>query len=122
MITGFVTPFREAVVSVKIQGAQGTEQQIDAVIDTGYNGALTLPLPMIRTLGLPWRRRGRALLADGRDIIFDTYEATLLWDGQPCRVAVDAAAADPLVGMALLQGFELTMQVVDGGHVTIESL
>ena len=122
MITGFVTPFREAVIPVTIQGAQGTEQQIDAVIDTGYNGALTLPLSVIRTLGLPWRRRGRALLADGRDIIFDTYEATLLWDGQPRRVAVDAAAADPLVGMALLQGFELTMQVEDGGQVTIQSL
>ena len=33
----------------------------------------------------------------------------------PRRVAVDAAAADPLVGMALLQGSELTMQVEDGG-------
>lgn len=122
MITGIVTSFREAVISLIVQGEEGTEQQIDAVIDTGYNGALALSLARIEELRLPWRRRGRALLADGRETIFDTYETTVLWDGQPRRIAIDAVEADPLVGMALLQGYELTMQVVKGGHVTIRAI
>ena len=122
MITGTVTAFKEAVIPLRVQGEAGTEQQIDAVIDTGYNGALTLPLALIEECGLPWRRRGRALLADGGEIIFDTYEATVIWDGQPRRIAVDAAEADPLVGMTLLQGYELTMHVVEGGDVIIRAI
>jgi predicted aspartyl protease len=71
---------------------------------------------------LPWRRRGRALLADGTESVFDIYEATVVWDGRPRRVAVDAADIEPLVGMRLLNGYELTMQVVVGGQVRITAL
>jgi len=98
------------------------ERQISAVIDTGYNGALTLPLTIIEELGMPWRRRGRALLADGGETIFDTYEATVVWDGRACRVAIDATESDPLVGMSLLHGYEMRIQVVEGGDVTIQAL
>jgi clan AA aspartic protease len=122
MITGQVTAFKEAVLSLRLQGDGGMERQISAVIDTGYNGGLTLPITMIEELGLPWRGRGRALLADGRESIFDMYEAIVIWDGRPCRVAIDAAESDPLVGMSLLQGYEMRIQVVEGGNVTIQAL
>ena len=98
------------------------ERQVSAMIDTGYNGALTLPLTIIEDLGMPWRRRGRALLADGRETVFDTYEATVIWDQRPRRVAIDATESDPLVGMSLLQGYEIRIQVVAGGDVTIVAL
>jgi len=42
--------------------------------------------------------------------VFDIYEATVLWDGTACRVAVDEVDVMPLVGMALLYGYELTVQ------------
>ncbi len=37
------------------------------------------------------------------------------------RVAfmVDAADTEPLVGMALMYGYELNVQIVDGGAVTL---
>ena len=95
---------------------------IEAVIDTGFDGALFLPPADITALGLPWRRRGRALLADGTTSLFDIYEATVLWDGAPHRVAVDAADIDPRVGMRLLDGYELTVQVIMGGQVLIKAL
>ena len=67
MITGIVTVEREAVISLTIRGSKGQEHEIEAVIDTGFDGSLTLPPALITALELPWRRRGRALLADGNE-------------------------------------------------------
>jgi clan AA aspartic protease len=122
MITGVVNAFGEAIIHLQIRGELGGERQIDALIDTGFTGMLTLPPSLIEELGLFWQRRGRALLADGSETVFDIYEATIIWDGTPCRVAVDAVDADPLVGMSLLQGYEMTMQIVEGGRVVIQSI
>ena len=39
-----------------------------------FDGWLTLPAETIERLELQWRRRGRALLADGSECVFDIYE------------------------------------------------
>ena len=122
MITGVVTSFYQATIRLIVRGPMGQAQEIEAVIDTGFDGALSLPLADITALGLPWRHRGRALLADCSESLFDVYEATVLWDGAPRRVAVDAADIDPLVGMRLLDGYELTVQAIVGGQVLIKAL
>ena len=122
MITGVVTVAREAVISLTVRGPNGQEQEIEAVIDTGFDGSLTLPSELIAALGLPWRRRGRALLADGNESVFEIYEATVIWDGTARRVSVDEVDVMPLVGMALLYGYELTVQIVEGGRVVLKPL
>jgi clan AA aspartic protease len=122
MITGTVSAFREAIIRLVVRGPQGQEQQIEAVIDTGFNGSLTLPSALVSMLALPFRRRGRAQLADGSSSLFDIFEATVVWDGQPRRVSVDAVETDPLVGMGLLYGYELMVQAIDGGSVSIQAL
>lgn len=53
----------QATIRLTVLGPTGQAQEIDAVIDTGFDGTLTLPSADIIALGLPWRRRGRALLA-----------------------------------------------------------
>ena len=122
MITGIVTASREALIALTVRGPAGQEHEIQAVIDTGFDGSLPLPSGLITTLGLKWRRRGRALLADGNEGVFDIYEAIVVWDGQPRRVAVDAADVIPLVGMSLLYGYELMVQIVEGGSVFIKAI
>lgn len=122
MINGRVTVYREAVISLSVKGLEDQYREIDAVIDTGFNGFLTLPASLIQELGLVWRRRGRAMLADGSESLFDIYEATITWDGRPRRIAVDEVNSDPLIGMSLLYGYELTVQVIDGGRVVINPL
>jgi predicted aspartyl protease len=81
-----------------------------------------LPPALIEKLDLPWRKRGRLIMADGGDALFDIYEATIAWDGRPRRIAVDAVDVDPLVGMALLDGHVLTVEVVKDGKVRINAL
>ncbi len=122
MITGSINSFREAIIRVVLRGAQGQEEQIEAIIDTGFNGALSLPHTLISRLGYQFRRRGRALLADGGESIFDIYEGTIIWDTSLQRVAIDSAETDPLVGMSMLHGYELNVQVIDHGSVTIKRL
>jgi hypothetical protein len=45
----------EARVRVKLKGRRGREQEIEAIIDSGYTGALTLRPALINRLGLRWR-------------------------------------------------------------------
>ena len=122
MITGNVSVYREPVISVTVGGPSGASNKIDAIVDTGFSGFLTLPAQVIQGLGLAWRRRGRAMLADGSDSLFDIFEGTVLWNRTFRRIAVDEAECHPLVGMALLQGHELTVHAVVGGPVAIRPM
>jgi clan AA aspartic protease len=122
MIAGRINLHREAIVRLPVQSLRGREQAIEAVIDTGFNGYLTLPPDLVAGLGLPFRRNGRAVLGDGSEITFDIHEAIILWDGRLRRIAVDVADTDPLLGMGLLYGYELNLQVIEGGDASIRSL
>ncbi len=121
MITGVVTADRQVVIPLTVRGPTGQEQEIEAIIDTGFDGWLSLPSSLIALLGLVWRQRGRALLADGSEGVFDIYEGTVYWDGQARRIPVHETETTPLVGMSLLEGYELTVDVRPRGNVIIRA-
>jgi clan AA aspartic protease len=121
MITGVVRS-GEACIRLKVMGLRGLEEEVDAVIDTGYSSALTLPPAIVSRLNLRWQTVDRATLADGEVCIFDVYEAQIAWDGRVRRILVDEADTEPLVGMKLLRGHELRIQVRSRGKVTIKRL
>ena len=95
MITGVVTNDRQAVIHLTVRGPAGQEQEIEAIIDTGFDGWLSLPSSLV---------------------------ATVDWDGEAKRVPVDEAETVPLVGMSLLEGYELIVQAQPGGNVTVRAL
>ena len=121
MITGLVKS-DEGRIRLKVIGLRGRERVVNAVVDTGYTAALTLPHAWIAALGLRWRSIDRATLADGSESVFDVFEAKIVWDGKVRRILVDEAETDPLVGMRLLKGHELKMQIRARGKVTIKRL
>ena len=120
MMTGVVNAALEATIRLAVQGPSGQAHQIEAVIDTGFSGFLTLPPALVTALRAAWLGRQPGLLADGSVQIFDVYATTVLWDGQPRTVETEGVDAQPLIGMALLQGCDLRIQVANGGRVTIE--
>jgi clan AA aspartic protease len=122
MITGAVNANREAIIRLSVLDAHDQRQVIDAVVDTGFNGSLTLPPIMITSLGLIWRSRGSAILANGSMEECDIYAGVVVWDGEPCSILIEAADTDPLVGMSLIYGYELLIQAIDGGTVTLSRL
>jgi clan AA aspartic protease len=121
MISGIVSA-REGRVRLKVRGLRRQEREIDAVIDTGYTGWLTLPSTVAAALKLRQQGFGRGLLADGSQTVFEIYEATVIWDRSARRIPIIVADAVPLLGMALLNGYELKMQIRAGGKVTIKRM
>ena len=121
MILGVVNATYEPVVTLALQGPSGRTREIEAVVDTGFSGFLTVTPELATELGLEFRNFGRAILADGREVSFPYYDVTAVWDGQ--RISIEAEAADtaPLVGMRLLDGHSLYMEVQDGGRVVIQA-
>jgi len=99
--------------------ADGSEHELEPILDTGFNGSLTLTSAVIAGLGVPWRGRSLVTLANGATDYCDLFAVTVIWDGSPRAILVEAAETDPLIGMAMLRGYELRIQVWDGGQVMI---
>ena len=121
MIEGVVNAAYEPIVNLNVQGPTGQASEIEAVIDTGFTGFLTVTPALVAELGLRYLSRGWASLADGSEVPFDVYDVTVLWDGRLVRVEADAADTTPLVGMRLLDSHNLNIDVKNGGRVIIQA-
>lgn len=122
MIEGVVNSAYEAVILLSLRGPAGQAQKVEAVIDTGFTGFMTLPPSLVAQLGLVFMGTSEATLADGSEVTFDAYDVTVLWEGQPRDVLIDEADTTPLVGMLLLDRHNLNIDVENGGRVLIEAI
>jgi clan AA aspartic protease len=122
MIRGAVNARDQAVVRLRVRGPTGAETDIDAMVDTGFNGSLTLPDGVIATLGLARVSGGQALLADGSVRQVEIYAAEVEWVSGWVPVLVSTVGDEPVVGMHLMAGHELRIDVVRGGAVKITQL
>ncbi|WP_103669548.1 clan AA aspartic protease [Pseudanabaena sp. BC1403] len=120
MIQGVVNQSCEATIPLVIINEKRQTKLVDAVIDTGYTGYLSLPSEIISALDLPWTGVDRGTLGDGSEVTFEVYAATVIWDGQYRNIPVNEAETDPLVGMSLLYGYDLRIRAIVGGKVTID--
>ena len=120
MIQGQVTAHKQAAVPLQLVDQSGLLVDLQAFVDTGFSGFLTLPLGLITVLQFPYDRSSRFTLGDNSEIEAHLYTGKLLWDGPEREVAVLAAEGTPLVGMSLLEGYRLFVDVIAGGEVRIE--
>jgi clan AA aspartic protease len=122
MMNGIVDQNCEATLRLVVSNESKQRQIIDAVIDTGFTGFLTLPLTVINSLNLRLYSREEGTLGHGSTCIFDVYSGLVIWDGEYRYVDVNAAETDPLVGMSLLYGYRMQLDAIEGGIVVIQSL
>jgi hypothetical protein len=54
--------------------------------------------------------------------MLDVFDAIVSWDGADRSIQVLGMDGAPLIGMALLDGQEVHLQVVAGGSVIIEQI
>ena len=123
MIAGIVVEIEgdlHPMIEISLWGSDGRLYSYEATVDTGFTGALTLPLRFINRIGLASGGTRNAFLADGRSEELDCYYANVLWHSRAERVVLYQSEAAPLVGMDLLRDSRLTVDAWDGGAVTIE--
>lgn len=112
----------EPVVPLTMFSANGRVVNLEAVVDTGFNGEIILPTELIRRLGYRYVGTAGGVLADGSGSEMDYCSGSLSWHGEKLEVVVLAGEGAPLVGMGLLEGSRLTVDAVPGGEVVIEFL
>jgi len=122
MLTGHVTPAREAVVQIEVHGPIGTSTSIDGTIDTGFDGELTLPPFVVSELELAFAGGALATLADGTTASLDLFVAAVEWHGARRQVLVVQTDGGALLGMTMLDGSRLVVDVTEGGRVVIQEL
>lgn len=93
--------------------------RLEFVVDTGFEGALTLPPDAVAALGLPLIQEISANLADDSAVKTNIHSATILWNGEEIKVAVLAMGRRPLLGTALLSKKRLCADFEENGNVAV---
>lgn len=119
---GIVDQNCEATIQLVVGNVDSQRQMIDAVIDTGFTGFLTLPSSVLADLNLRAYRREEGILGDGSTCVFDVYRGLVIWDGELRRIDINESDTEPLVGMSLLYGYRMQLDAIEGGTVTIQAL
>ena len=122
MIRGRVGPGRRAFVEIVLTGNQGQSLSIDAILDTGFEGYITLPPDVVSSISLATLAPSTYELADGQSVQFNTYLAMVSWHDRPRMVLALESNGVPLLGAAMLWGSRVTLDMEDGGGVSIEEL
>ena len=84
--------------------------EVPALVDTGFNGALMLSLPIALQIGLRLSNMVQVELADGSIKKEFVFEAKVVFDGETRPVEILLTSSEEhLLGTALLRDRSLTM-------------
>jgi clan AA aspartic protease len=96
---------------------------IEFVIDTGFDGHLSLPPHIVRQLDAVYVLNRTVRNADGVESEKRMHRLQIEWSGKRRPVYVLELDNDsPLLGVELLAGHNVALEMTDGGEVTIEPL
>ncbi|MBC8142452.1 MAG: clan AA aspartic protease [Armatimonadetes bacterium] len=121
MITGEVFYRCEAILRLTVKHpSESAKADLEAVIDSGFSDALLIEESLAVSLNLPVLQAVPYRLGDGSRTFMNRYLLTLFWNGKDQSVIATApVGGGTLVGMKLLYGYSLTIDVVDGGAVRL---
>jgi len=122
MIDGHVDDSIEPILTLSVKGSTDRVFRVSFVVDTGFSGELSLPSKLVQDLDLEWIDTDFAVLADGSVAEYDAFRGHVEWDGVWIRTVVDQADTAPLLGTALLRGYELTAQMRPHGRLSLKKL
>jgi clan AA aspartic protease len=120
MIRGHVNAAKQPVIPLQLLGPNRQSREVEALVDTGFDGLLAVPPDIVAALQLPYGMTRSYELGDGGKVEFDLHRITILWDSREVEVEAVVTTGGVLVGMSLLRGFQLFVDVVEGGEVLIQ--
>jgi clan AA aspartic protease len=82
-----------------------TGEELDLIVDSGFNGEVVLPKLLINQLGLPSDGTMFSRLADGSVVETEVHIGEIIWFGQILEVRIQATDShEGLLGTELFQG------------------
>ena len=121
MINGTVVGL-QARMSIFLYPPRRAEVDIECVVDTGFEGFLTLPPAVIAELALPYVAPIDANLADNSRIVTNVHQGIIFWNGVEKVIPVLAMGRRPLIGTALLEDYHLGIDFCEGGTVLVDDI
>ncbi|PSQ80583.1 MAG: clan AA aspartic protease [Bacteroidetes bacterium QS_1_65_9] len=118
MIIGHVGVDGEAIIPLSVKGTANKKRDVDAVLDTGFNGFLALPPRLIEDLQLKHLGQETLVLASGARSYPHKYEATITF-GKKLQPVEVIEAGEVLLETRLLLGCDLHIRYVEGGPVEL---
>jgi clan AA aspartic protease len=108
---GHVDESGRAILRIRLRNpTTGNESDVEAWIDTGFTGDLTISSALAKRLGLPPGPKVRASLADGSVVVLESRLCEPDWFGNWRSIELIACdGEDPLLGFGLLRGHELSI-------------
>lgn len=112
---------RSPRVSLSVSGSIATNE-IEFVLDTGFEGELVLPTSISRQIGGVYKGTQVRMLADGSFVECEICSVVVNWDGKRRQVAALVLEGNALLGSELFEGHHLDIEATEGGEVLIEML
>lgn len=104
----YLTPERHPRIKIKVLLSVLTE--INFLIDTGFSGGVSLP-ENLKPKDKPFGYQEYEL-ADGSRLVFDLYEAKVIYKGiSKVVTAIFSKSEDALIGIEFLEGFKFTLDL-----------
>jgi len=109
-------------VALGLRARSGQLTTIEFTLDTGFDGDLTLPSRLLGNLSSLYLGERVLRLADGSLQQRALYEVVVDWNGQERLAEVHVLENPPLLGATLLDGHLVSLEMTEGGEVTIDAL
>ena len=123
MIRGRISEDGEAIiVPVAVADSDGRLWPLETVLDTGFVGDLSLPSAVIHRMGLARAGSLNFILANGEPARLRTYHARVFWHDRLLDIEVTETGDVPLIGIRMLRGSRVAMDMLPGGEVIIEEV
>ena len=118
MIEGTVDSVLKPRIEVEFIGLNGNKIFL-TLVDSGFNAEFSLPEAEAKNLGLRDTNTLMKINTASGSAFFKTYEGQILWRGLPRDIRVLGMGNQAMIGMSLLAGYVLKMEVWIDGRVAI---
>ena len=108
-------------VRIELHSVGDSPRTVDALLESGFTGAVSLPLRDVLDLKLNRSGEHLVILADASEISVHLYEGFIGFAGKRYRCAVLATGDVPTVGMHLMKGLRVCFEAVEDGDIEIEA-
>ena len=107
-------------VQIVVSGPDGDSLSMEAVLDTGFNGVVSISPRDAETLRLKYLGQDKLVLADGTVRECAIFAGRVLFAGEWRDVPITTTGDVALVGMQLIYGARLTLDVFLDGDIDLE--